>query len=154
MDYTVGPQGLLARASQRRSIQDGGDEVFNAWRVEVGVRGQRLFDVADAEKRATQRIEIDFGLGSDDAKLIADDARVPAHIHSGMDSGRILEEDGRCILDGHLVDGVGEKAGGASRLTEEEIEGIDAMTGDVEERASSRHEGIEEPVSGPVRIVV
>ena len=133
----VGPEGLLAGTGEGRSVENGGDEVFYAGVVDVGVRGEGFFAIADSENGAAQGIKIDFAFGSDDAKLVAVDVRVPADIDNGVDAGRILNEDGGGVLDGCLVDGVGEQAGGAGRFAEEKIHRIDAMAGDVEERASA-----------------
>ena len=121
MQDAVGPEGLLTGAGEGRCVEDGGDEVFYAGIVEVGVRGERFFQVSDAEDGAAERIEIDFAFGSDDAKLVAFNARVPADIDNGVDAGRVLDEDGGGVLDGCLVDGVGEQAGGAGRFAEEEV---------------------------------
>lgn len=154
MQDTVGPDGLLAWASERRAVEDGGDKVFYAGIVQVGVRGECFFVIAEAENRATQRIEIDFAVGSDDAELVAVNVRIPADIHSGVDAGGVLDEDGGGIFDGHLVGGVGEQAGGVARLAEEEVHGINAMTCGVEERASAGESGIEEPASGLVWRIV
>ena len=94
LQNAVGPEGLLAGAGERRTIKDGGDEVFNARIVVVGVGGQRLFYAAKAEDGAAERVEIEFTVGSDDAKLVALDMLVTANIDSGMDALGILDEDG------------------------------------------------------------
>jgi hypothetical protein len=68
-----------------------------------------------------------------------------------MDAARKLDENRRRILDGDLMNGIRQDAGGAAWLAKEKIQGVDAMRGDVVERAAARPSGIEEPVFGPVR---
>lgn len=154
MQDAVGPKGLVAGTSERRAVEDSGDEVFYAGIVDVVVRGEGFFAIAETEDGAVERIEIDFAFGADDAELVALDARVPADIDDGMDAGGILDEDCGGVFDGLLMDGVGEQAGGAGRLAEEEIHGVDAMAGGVEERAAAGHGGIEAPALGLIRRVV
>ncbi len=154
MSDAVGPQSLIAGAGERRSIENGGDEVFNAWVMRVGVPGERLLHVANAEHRAAERIKDHLAVGSDHAKLVALNVRVPAHVNCGMDAALVLNEHGGRIFDSHGMKSAGKKAGGAARLAKEEVQGINAMAGDVEKRAAPGHGWIEKPFSSPIRIVV
>jgi hypothetical protein len=93
--------------------------------------------IADAENRAAQRVEIHLATGSDDAKLIPADARIPARIHRGMDAARVLNKNGRRVLYADLMNSVTEKAGGAQGFAEKEIHSVDAMAGNVVKRTAS-----------------
>src|ERR1019366_2612443 len=95
--------------------------------------------------RAVQRVQPDLAFGPNDAELVAWDARIPAHIDNAVDTAVELYDNSRRVLDAHGVNRVGCDAGGAARTAKEEIQGVDAVGGNVVERTASGQRWVAQP---------
>ena len=73
--------------------------------------------------------------------------RVPANIHDSAHAAGVVDHHGCIVFYRVVMNSIREMAGGPQRLAEEEIQHIDAVRGDIEERAASGLRGIEEPAA-------
>ena len=99
----------------------------------------------DFQNRTVEWIQIEFAFGAHDAKLIAHDARVPAHVDDAMNALGVLDNRGGRVLDGELMHRIGSHATGTFRLSKQIVHGVDAVGRCVVKRPSAGQRGIAEP---------
>ncbi len=77
---------------------------------------------------------------------------MPADVDDGADSVRVLDHDGSVVFHCVVMHHVRELARDSQRLAKKKIQNIDAVRGDVEERAASGFGGIDQPTAAALAV--
>src|SRR5581483_1364330 len=82
-----------------------------------------------------------------DAELVTRRMRMPAHIDDPAHAGLVLGDHGGVVFHRDGLNERGKMSGGTQRPAEEVVHQVDAMAGDVVQRASAGEGGVEKPVT-------
>lgn len=96
----------MPRAGERGAVEDGGDEIFDCGKVDVGMGGEVFFGAGVAEVGAAEGGDVDLAVGADDPELVAGDVRVPTDVDDGAGAAFVVDEDAGGVFDEEVMDGV------------------------------------------------
>src|SRR5271169_1858809 len=113
--------------------------------MQVGVGRQKFFPIRENYFRPAQRREVQLAVGSDDAELVAVDARVPSHVDNTANLARVINQHGGVVFHSGVVNGARKMSAGALRLPEKVIQQINPMGPDVEEWTASCQRRVKQP---------
>src|SRR4051812_31484040 len=109
--------------------------------------GQSLTPSGPYEVRAIQRRHFDLAIRSPNAEFVTDDSRMPTDIDDSAHAILVLDHHRCIVFDRVMVHNVRPLTCDLDRLSEQEIQNVDAVGSDIEQRTASGSRRIDQPAA-------
>src|ERR1019366_2271104 len=127
----IGPDRLLARACQWRSLENCVHEILNQGILDVWIGRQMFFSSGTAQQVPAQGVQVNVALRANHAELIAGNARVPTHIDDTVPPTCVAYQQRCRILNAYPMYSIRQESSGPCGASEKKVEQIDPMGGSI-----------------------